>query len=86
MRLPVVWPSVPIISPILLKFKSKVCMGNKLRIISDGTASGTRVYAGDVEIDEITKIEFLPIEPMGIVEVKLTFKVVELDVVAELAG
>lgn len=61
-------------------------MSTKLKIISDGTAMGTHVYAGDVEIEGITKIEFEPILPMGIVEVKLTFKVVELDVVAELAG
>lgn len=61
-------------------------MTNKLKIVSDGTAMGTHVYAGNIEIEGISKIEFLPILPMGVIEVKLTFKVVELDVVAELAG
>lgn len=60
-------------------------MSNKIKIVSDGTASGTRVHAGNTEIDSITKIEFDPICPGGVVSVKLTFCNVELDVVAKLA-
>ena len=55
-----------------------------IKIISDGTAAGTRVYAGDTEITGISKIEIKPIMPGGLVECSLHFERVELDSVAGL--
>lgn len=57
---------------------------NKLKIVSDGTARGTRVYAGNTEITGIARIEVLPINPGGLVSAVLTFPAVALDLVAEL--
>jgi hypothetical protein len=58
-------------------------MSDRIRIVSDGTAHGTRVLNADGEpIPGVTKIEIEPLEPCGIVRAKLTFHFVELDVVA----
>jgi hypothetical protein len=58
----------------------------KLRIVSDGTAQGTKVYCGEHEIQGITRLEILPIEVGGVVTAKLTFSAVELDMEAESDG
>lgn len=60
-------------------------MTNKLKIVSDGTAIGTHVHAGGVEITNITEIEIDKIEVGSVVKAKITFIGVELDIVAELA-
>jgi len=54
----------------------------KLRIVSDGTAINTHVYAGDQELSGICKIEFDPLEPGGLLQVRLT-AMAEIDVLAE---
>ena len=59
---------------------------NKLKIVSDGTALGTHVYAGNTEINGISCIKILPINPGGLVSAVLTFPVVALDLVADLKG
>lgn len=61
-------------------------MENKIRIVSDGTAKGTKIYAGDVEIGDVTRIELLPIESDGVVQARIAFARVELDVIAEQAS
>jgi hypothetical protein len=69
-------------------------MANKIRITSDGTAAGTKVFAcgigadgsrlgADVELTGIARIELLPIEPRAMLEVKITFINVEVDVLAD---
>lgn len=62
-------------------------MKNKIRIVSDGTAQGTKVFAcginGEVEIGNITRIELLPIEPGGVLQARLTISRVEVDVLAD---
>jgi hypothetical protein len=60
-------------------------MTQKLKIVSDGTAVGTRVHAGGVELTDVVKIEIDKIEFGTVVKAKITFINVELDVVAELA-
>jgi hypothetical protein len=53
-----------------------------IRIVSTGgTAVGTRIYAGDEELSGITKIEFEPLEPGGLLMVRLT-AMAEIDVMA----
>jgi len=59
---------------------------NKILIISDGTAIGTHVHAGGIELDGISKIEILPIKPMNIVTARITFIMPQLDIVAELGA
>ena len=56
----------------------------KIRIISDGISFRTRVETLDGKLLEVTKIELDPIEAnSGFVTAKLTFKNVELNIVAE---
>jgi hypothetical protein len=54
----------------------------RLRIVSDGTAANTQIYAGDEQLSGITRIEFEPLEPGGLLMVRLT-AMAEIDVVAE---
>jgi hypothetical protein len=57
----------------------------KLRIVSDGTAANTQIYAGDEQLAGVTKIEFEPLEPGGLLMVRLT-AMAEIDVMAHDAG
>ncbi len=65
-------------------------MSNKIRILSNGTAAGTKVFACnrengiDVQIDGVTKIEILPVQPGDLVKVRLELLNVELDLMADL--
>jgi hypothetical protein len=53
----------------------------KVRIVSDGTAYGTRVLNADgTQIPNVARIEILPIEPNGIVQARVTLNLVELGV------
>jgi hypothetical protein len=55
-----------------------------LKIVSDGTARGTRVFSQNTEITGIARIEILPIESDEFVSAVLTFTAVEMDLVAKL--
>ena len=63
---------------------------NKIRIVSDGTAASTKVFAVnrdngmDIQLDSISSIEILPIEPNCVNRVRLTFVNVEYDILADL--
>jgi hypothetical protein len=48
-------------------------MSDKIRIESDGTSIGTKVFIGDEVIKGITKIEFPPIVPGGLISARITF-------------
>lgn len=61
-------------------------MADKIRIVSDGTAQGTKVFSGDKELSGITQIAFLPIVPGGELKVNITFMAPEIDVVGEISG
>lgn len=56
---------------------------NKLKIVSDGTAHGTKLYNSDGNlIQNITSIKISPIVPNSLVTATVEFCNVELDVVA----
>lgn len=64
---------------------------NKIRITSDGTPFGTKVFACnrdngvDVELNNIIEIEFSPISIKRLIpSVKITFAMPEIDVLADL--
>ena len=58
-------------------------MKKLIRIVSSGgTALGTRVFCGNEELKNISNIEIQPIEVGGIIEAKITFCSVELDIEA----
>ncbi|RAR51673.1 hypothetical protein C7401_13633 [Paraburkholderia unamae] len=58
-------------------------MSEQIRIVSDGISLGTRVLNADgTPIPGVAHIELLPIKPFGIVEARITFLSVELDMVA----
>ena len=65
-------------------------MANKIRVVSDGTPAGTRVFACnrengvDVELSDILKIEFGEIAHQVMPTVRLTFFKPEIDILAEL--
>lgn len=59
---------------------------DKIRITSDGTAAGTKVFVGDREIGGIASIEIGDIRPRGVVSANLGFMAVELDIKAEPIG
>ena len=62
---------------------------SNVTIVSDGTAMGTTVKIDDSFIKGITKIEFEPLVPTGIIAVKLTLNVVMLNIAikdAEIIG
>lgn len=62
-------------------------MPGRIRIISDGTAMGTRVLNADgAAIPGVMRVEILPIEPSGAVTARLTLGLVELELEAELAA
>ncbi len=55
-----------------------------MKIISDGTPEGTKVFIANTPIDDITKIIIHPIEPNdGLIKAELTFINVELDMIAK---
>ncbi len=60
---------------------------SKVRIVSDGTASGTKVFTRqgllDVVLDGVVKIEFMPIESARLPQVRITFEAPDIDVLAE---
>lgn len=51
-----------------------IIMSN-VKIISDGTAKGTKVFVNEEYIKGLTKIEIAPIQPGGIVTAMLTVDV-----------
>lgn len=54
-----------------------------IRIVSDGTAHGTRIEtASGEQVCNVLKIEVMPIEPGGTVNARLTVAMVALDLVA----
>jgi hypothetical protein len=56
----------------------------KLRITSDGTAWGTKVYAGDVDVtSRVVAVELGRIEHNTFVTAKVEFTEVELEIEAE---
>ena len=55
-----------------------------MKIISDGTPEGTKVFIANTQIDDITKIIIHPIEINdGPIKAELTFINVELDMIAK---
>ena len=55
-----------------------------MRIVSDGTPQGTVVYDdSSMPMMNVTRIEILPITPGEMVQVRITFLDVELDLKAE---
>lgn len=65
-------------------------MENKIKIVSDGAAIGTKVFAfgadgNHIELTGISRIELLPIEPGSSLKAKLTFINVEVDIISEKA-
>lgn len=59
-------------------------MSDKVRIVSDGTAAGTRVLNADgTPLPGVARIEILPLDPAGVVQARLTLSFVELDMVAQ---
>lgn len=65
-------------------------MANKIRVVSDGTAMGTRIFAcnrengADIELTGVDGIEFYPLKPGGVLGVRLSFIQAEIDVLADL--
>lgn len=54
-----------------------------IRIVSNGAALGTKVYADDgQEIKGVSRIEILPVTPNGLVQARITLVNVALDVQA----
>ena len=61
-------------------------MTERVRIISNGTAMGTRVLNPDgAPIPHVMRMEIVPIEPNGAVTARLTIGLLELDLEADLA-
>ncbi|KVZ57519.1 hypothetical protein WL19_03380 [Burkholderia ubonensis] len=59
-------------------------MNENVRIVSDGTAQGTRVLNADgTPIPGVERIEILPLDPNGVVQARVTLNFVELDMVAQ---
>lgn len=59
-------------------------MKDKIRIVSDGISRNTEIYINGERQNNVTKIEILPIESNDtLVEAKLTFENVELDITTE---
>lgn len=60
----------------------------QIRIVSDGTSHGTKVFVRqglvDVPIDGVMKIELLPIGPRMRLRARVTFDAPVLDVLADL--
>jgi hypothetical protein len=62
---------------------------NIIRVVSDGTSFGTRVYlhdsetGADVLMDGVIKIELFPIERNRNPSARITFAGAALDVIAE---
>lgn len=52
---------------------------SQLKIISDGTAKGTRVVFGDSFIEGITRIKINPIKPGGLVSAEISICQVALE-------
>jgi len=54
---------------------------SNVRIESDGTVSGTKVYVGGVQLTNVAKIEIEPIEPDAVVTatVKVYFPDLKID-------
>jgi len=62
-------------------------MMKNIRIESDGTAAGTRVFSASGEkIGGITRIEIASIEVGGVIVATITIVGVELDMVANVAA
>lgn len=51
---------------------------SNLKIISDGTADGTRIYVGNERMSGVARIEIEPILPFGLVRATLTVDFVSL--------
>jgi len=59
----------------------------KIKIISKGNGFNTEVFNRDgTRIEGVTKVEILPITANKLVEARLTFENVELDIQAEVEG
>jgi hypothetical protein len=58
-------------------------MNNNLKITSDGTARGTKVFAGNTEIDGVVEIKLKTITVDSLVTVEITFVNVNLGTVPE---
>lgn len=63
--------------------KAELCSG-KVKIVSDGTAVGTRVFAGNAEIKGVYAIEFERIVPDEFIRVTLGIHSPKLEIVATL--
>lgn len=58
-----------------------------IRIVSDGTAFGTQILNHDgTPIPGVIRLEIMPLEADGLVEARLTFHCVKLDVMAKTDG
>ena len=51
---------------------------SNVKIVSDGTAQGTKVFVGDDYVKGLTKVEIEPIKPGSLVRAKLTIDWVTL--------
>lgn len=54
-------------------------MTSNIKIISDGTAQGTKVMVGDHFVEGITRIEVKPVKPFGVVEAVITVSMPALE-------
>lgn len=63
---------------------------SKIRVVSDGTRRGTKVFIRqglvDVPLDGVTKIEFMPMEPGKLLEARITFQSPDIDVLADVVN
>ena len=63
---------------------SEIVGPGSIRIVSDGTSRGTKVYDADgKELRGVTKVVIHPITPQGVLTASVDFHRVALDVVAE---
>ena len=56
---------------------------SNVKIVSDGTAQGTKVFVGDEYIRGLTKIEIMPFRVGETVEAKLTVEMTALKIEAK---
>lgn len=54
---------------------------SNVKIISDGTAGGTKVFVGNEIMSGVSLIEIDPILPGGLVRARLTVCVVDLEMI-----
>ena len=56
-----------------------------MRIVSDGTSYGTKVFVGDVEVENVAGIVIDPITPNGLLQATIMVNCPILDIKIETA-